>query len=164
MTAPTWRTSSRRPRSSTTRRSQQTRSPARRSDSAASGAGRHTKQGRSMPDLVVIVPSRERPVAAHELADAFDKTTRADTQLCFVIDKRDAAGIDEYPFEYNAATVWQESTTMVEALNLCALDLVDPKQPLGGVLGNPFALGFMGDDHRPRSVGWDELYLDKLRE
>jgi hypothetical protein len=29
---------------------------------------------------------------------------------------------------------------------------------------SPFAVGFMGDDHRPRSVGWDKAYLDALRE
>lgn len=117
-----------------------------------------------MPDLVVIVPTRGRPEAAVELRAVFEATTTADTQLCFVIDKRDVDGIYDYPFEHNAATVWQESTTMVEALNLCALDLIDPRQPLGGVLGNPFAVGFMGDDHRPRTRGWDERYLEKLRE
>ena len=28
----------------------------------------------------------------------------------------------------------------------------------------PFAIGFMGDDHRPRTVGWDTAYLEALRE
>jgi hypothetical protein len=31
-----------------------------------------------------------------------------------------------------------------------------------GQLG--FAVGFMGDDHRPRTVGWDTNYLNTLRE
>lgn len=27
-----------------------------------------------------------------------------------------------------------------------------------------YAVGFMGDDHRPRTVGWDQNYLDALHE
>lgn len=27
-----------------------------------------------------------------------------------------------------------------------------------------FAVGFMGDDHRPRTRGWDSVYLETLRE
>ena len=26
-----------------------------------------------------------------------------------------------------------------------------------------YAVGFMGDDHRPRTIGWDQQYLDSLR-
>lgn len=27
-----------------------------------------------------------------------------------------------------------------------------------------YAIGFMGDDHRPRTVGWDDLYIKALRK
>lgn len=107
-----------------------------------------------MTDLVVIVPSRGRPEAARELTDAFDLTCTTDTRLIFAIDKRDVAGIYGYPHSSRASTQWQESTSMVEALNLAVRDLLRESQP--------FAIGFMGDDHRPRSRGWDEAYLTEL--
>ena len=45
---------------------------------------------------------------------------------------------------------------MVEALNMTAGHLPSHQAA--------FAVGFMGDDHRPRTVGWDKEYLDALRE
>jgi hypothetical protein len=47
---------------------------------------------------------------------------------------------------------------MVEALNGAAGTYAN------GVFGMapPFAIGFMGDDHRPRTKGWDAAYLDAL--
>lgn len=118
-----------------------------------------------MADLTVIVPSRGRPEAAHELVKAFDATCSADTQLVFAIDERDQAGIYDYPYNERATTLWWESTTMVEALNQCAVALATGDPRVGEtLLPPPFALGFMGDDHRPQSVGWDRAYLDALRD
>ena len=46
---------------------------------------------------------------------------------------------------------------MVKALNFSAMYRATDDNP-------PFAIGFCGDDHRPRTVGWDQAYLDALRE
>lgn len=125
-----------------------------------------------MPDLVVIVPSRNRPQAAHELAEAFVETCTADTRLVFTLDERDVAQIYDYPF-FSSGTVdviteWHPSSSMVEALNLCAADVVSPRPNHVFAHLNtgepPLAIGFMGDDHRPRTVGWDTAYLDALEE
>lgn len=114
-----------------------------------------------MSGLVVIVPSRGRPQAAAELAEAFDKTCDAGTRLVFAIDKRDVASIDEYPHDAIASTWWSESSTMVEALNMRAAELLAGEMP---TFGKPFAIGFMGDDHRPRTRGWDSAYLEALHD
>lgn len=114
-----------------------------------------------MADLVVIVPSRDRPQAAHELVKAFDETCALDTQIVFAIDKRDVEGIYEYPNYARAITRWSESSTMVEALNIQSGELVASEMEF---VAPPFAIGFMGDDHRPRTAGWDKEYLDALRE
>jgi hypothetical protein len=116
-----------------------------------------------MADLVVVVPSRGRPKAAHELRDAFEATCVLDTKLVFAIDLRDAEGIYEYPFDDRATTWWSESTTMVEALNMRVHELLNGDMD-EGLVSPPFAVGFMGDDHRPRIRGWDEQYVDTLRE
>lgn len=112
-----------------------------------------------MADLVVIVPSRGRPEAARELNHAISETRTADTRLLLALDKSDPT-LDEYP------DIWQivgtENRNMVDALNLAADYLTGGGSSFIGE--QPFSIGFMGDDHRPRSAGWDKLYLDALRE
>lgn len=120
-----------------------------------------------MADLVVIVPSRGRPEAAHELCQVFGDTCSTTTHVVFAIDDRDSGQIYDYPFGQVwgglvEATTWRNpSTNMVEALNCAARSVLDGEMP--GV-EEPFAICFMGDDHRPRTKGWDARYLEALRE
>ena len=109
-----------------------------------------------MADLLVIVPSRGRPANAVRLAEAFAATCTADTRLMFAIDDDDPARdrypvYPEYGYECLFCGPWQP---MVPKLNLVA----------GSQPRKWFALGFMGDDHLPRTHGWDSLMLDALRE
>lgn len=109
-----------------------------------------------MADLTVIVPSRGRPAAVQPLTEAFKATCTADTRLLFSIDDNDDAG-DKYiaatmGTSFPVAPVAGRNASMVEALNRVAVTV------------DSFAIGFMGDDHLPRSVGWDKSYLDALRE
>lgn len=111
-----------------------------------------------MADLVVVVPSRGRPDAARALAEAFKATCRADTFLVFAVDDSDPTK-DEYGTACDgvrSGTLILPSTTMVEALNLAATRLPQHQ--------DAFAVGFMGDDHHPRTVGWDAAYLAALRD
>lgn len=118
-----------------------------------------------MADLVVIVPSRGRPEAAREVAEAFRETCTADTFLLFAVNDDDptlddnmtVADLSGYPTigGRNCAVTFVRAETMVEALNAAAV--MDGCQ-------QAFAIGFMGDDHRPRTVGWDAAYLDALHE
>jgi hypothetical protein len=111
-----------------------------------------------VPDLVVVVPSRERPQAAAELAATFQDTCRAETLLVFALDHDDptfteyADVVMHYPrVGLNA----QQDGTMVSALNKAAREILREYAGL-------FAVGFMGDDHRPRTLGWDTQFLDAL--
>lgn len=113
-----------------------------------------------MSDLVVIVPSRGRPKAAAELAEAFG-ATRTFAHLVFAIDEDDPTH-DEYAeaLGVHPNTVIDTGgapATMVRALNAVAVRRASAPDA-------PFAIGFMGDDHRPRTPGWDQAYLDTLRE
>lgn len=103
-----------------------------------------------MTDLVVIVPSRGRPIRACAMVDAFQATCTGDTQLLFAVDDDDVTRLD-YPKGLTAAL---PSRSMNEALNLSAVALA----------GSSFAVGFMGDDHMPRTPGWDAAYVNALRE
>lgn len=118
----------------------------------------------AVADLIVIVPSRGRPESVHPLAEAFWATCTADTVLLFVVDASDPK-LDEYKaavdLEHKAGRAigfgTGPSTTMVEALNGAAEMLANDDD-------TPFAIGFLGDDHCPRTVGWDAAYLEALRE
>lgn len=113
-----------------------------------------------MADLVVIVPSRGRPAAASELARAFGET-RTTAHLVFAIDEDDptkgeyADALGVYPS--SVIDTGGAPATMVRALNACAVKRASAPDA-------PFAIGFMGDDHRPRTQGWDQAYLDALKE
>lgn len=109
-----------------------------------------------MPDLTVIVPSRGRPEAAVELADTFALTCKADTQLVFAVDvgSGDVEIYDDVLDGSDAGLFFADSHNMVESLNYAATFYA----------GDGFALGFMGDDHRPRTMGWDALYLEELHK
>jgi hypothetical protein len=110
-----------------------------------------------MSDLVVIVPSRGRPQAAAELADAFVETCTAKTELLFAVDAGDPTG-GQYRSDAvllpGAGVMRCGSRSMVDALNEAATYAAR----------TAFAVGFMGDDHRPRTRGWDQAYLDALWE
>lgn len=109
-----------------------------------------------MADLVVVVPSRGRPGALREVADAFAETCTANTILVASLDSTDVR-LDEYVDDRYGYRLVNPNKTMVEALNVgVSLGLAfEPKA---------FAVGFMGDDHRPRTKGWDQAYLDALHE
>lgn len=111
-----------------------------------------------MTELVVIVPSRGRPEAAAELVENFRETCTAATFLAFAVDESDPTR-DQYGEACNgvtSGTLILPSTTMVQALNLAAVHLPAHQ--------DAFAVAFLGDDHRPRTVGWDRAYLDALRD
>lgn len=112
-----------------------------------------------MADLVVIVPSRGRPQAAIELSQAFAETCTADTRLVFAVDDDDPTRgdycVDLAAYRGASVVLIENPTNMVGALNRAASIFADE---------SAFAIGFMGDDHRPRTVGWDKEYLDALRE
>lgn len=111
-----------------------------------------------MTDLVVIVPSRSRPEQARSLIGAFRDTCTAATRLVFAIDADDPRGGDYADVLLEGAgLVEQPPGSMVSALNHAAGIQMGDDEP-------PFALGFMGDDHCPRSHGWDRAYLDALHE
>jgi Methionine biosynthesis protein MetW len=119
-------------------------------------------------DLVVIVPSRGRPEAARELAQMFTSTAQANSILVFAVDDDDPdlPGYSDIIRQFyrsalhpriNVCMVDNESHTMVEALNKTARFLAEQRDA-------PYAMGFMGDDHRPRTLGWDKKYVECLKE
>lgn len=136
-----------------------------------------------MPDLVVIIPTRGRPRTVPELVESFRETCREDTHLILAVDENDPdleaysdnvrhaiygaylTGEDGGWRTYTAdPSVWKKvgvcvvdnPTNMVGAMNRTARYVLD------FVKAQPRAIAFMGDDHRPRTPGWDTAYLEAL--
>ena len=104
--------------------------------------------------IVYLVPSRGRPGNAYELVQAWDATLGdvPAAALVLVVDD-DEPDLDGY---------------LALELPPWADILVGPRLRLGPTLNElapvfavgRTAVGFMGDDHRPRTTGWDERLLD----
>lgn len=103
-------------------------------------------------DLTMIVPSRGRPQNIKRLVKAMAETITINTKLLVVIDIDDPVAA-EYIKVLEAAQEWPWVSLYVQSaanklnpiLNYCAKQYA------------PFTdfIGFMGDDHLPRTVGWD---------
>lgn len=110
-----------------------------------------------MAELTYLVPSRGRPKNAVQLYESFRETCELDTKLIILVDQDDPALSTYYTLLNGFGQVLvvnPEKRGMVEALQL---GLQTYREHLG------FAIGFMGDDHRPRTVGWDRRYVEQLK-
>lgn len=115
----------------------------------------------------MIVPSRGRPQAVAEMHAAVVEADTTIGRVMFVVDADD----ETWP-EY-AAVVDRLGDQRILAIRL---GLVDDRIPgmvqslneaaiYQASIGNVFAIGFMGDDHRPRpsAVPWDHAYVAELK-
>jgi hypothetical protein len=118
-----------------------------------------------MTDLIVIVPTRERHGAMEKMLRAFSETCRGDTILAFAVDGEDCnADYREawerleplFPRQRRLFFSGGERLRMIGTLNLAAQQIISGLQP--------YAIAYMGDDHRPRTDGWDVLYVNALRD
>lgn len=116
-----------------------------------------------MADFIMIVPSRGRPGSVRQIAESFASACTASTTLFVAVDDDDPEVQAYRQAVESAREVWpridlvvQEAPgNMATALNMaCAVACSEYPEAK--------AYGFMGDDHRPRSKGWDAEYLSTL--
>jgi len=116
------------------------------------------------PELIVIVPTRSRPMHVQKVVQAWHNTLAFTDggELHFVIDGDDPER-DNYEIEIETARVTEPNLSysvhltwkpLVPKLNRAAMMLAE---------FHPYALGFAGDDHLPRTRGWAHTYVDALR-
>lgn len=107
--------------------------------------------------MCVVVPSRGRPENAERLAQAF-KDTNTEADLYVIIDNDDPKW-DEYAKSQNYKKLPADNKTggCAKSLNTGAVHLLDiTKYPLYDYFV------FMGDDHLPRTQGWDKAFIQAL--
>lgn len=107
-------------------------------------------EGRHMDDLLMIVPTRGRPDSVTAILDCW-RQTGATAGLLFAVDDDDPllAGYREHMETINDPRIhWVTGPRLrlCGTLNKVALEYA-PRYRF---------LAFMGDDHRPRTAGWDE--------
>lgn len=100
--------------------------------------------------LLLIVPSRKRPAACKELLAAFNETSK-DADIIFGLDDDDNSSYSPEVLRHAAIN---PRLRMGGTLNLIATQNADKYQ----------FLSFMGDDHRPRTTGWDTILCDAIGE
>lgn len=100
-----------------------------------------------MTTVTMLVPSRGRPGSVSEMADAWDETDPLhEARLVWVLDADDPRA-DEYRDELRIYP-WMQFMWFPEWMPLV------PKLNAAAVRAKGDVIGFMGDDHRPRSSGW----------
>lgn len=101
--------------------------------------------------LTVICPTRGRTVATYEAWASFVATReREDTQLLFAISN------DEDPKDYSVPLVIVPKREWMNEVLQSAVDrILEAENP-------PSLLGFIGDDNRFRTPGWDVAVSDSL--
>lgn len=114
-------------------------------------------------ELLMIVPSRGRPQNVAALLDAWRETATGAADLLVALDLDDPT-VPDYKL-VSAAFQWPADRGRFHCR-------VGERLRLGGTLntvaleqaGHYRMVGFLGDDHRPRTVGWDRRMVDALDE
>jgi hypothetical protein len=102
-----------------------------------------------MNKVLLIVPTRGRPTKSLEFYDEFKKNSTI-TDLVFGLDDDDVEypRIDGVMYEVNPRAM------MNGTLNLIATKYADQYE----------YIAFMGDDHRPRTPGWDAELVNSIKD
>lgn len=109
-----------------------------------------------MDGLLTLVPTRNRVENALGLLHTwYDTSEEESSGLLFIVGTEDPR-FDEYVEKIPKQHILTfPQRGLVKALNYAVSE---------GYAEEYEALGFMGDDHRPRTVGWDRSYLDSLQQ
>lgn len=105
--------------------------------------------------ILTLCPTRGRPAQAAEVHRSFLATIQgADTGLLFVVDEDDPSKFSYLEMDLPVMEV--EGGSMAAALNQAAMFASQTQMAT--------ILGFIGDDHRFRSKGWDQVIEQHLTE
>lgn len=99
--------------------------------------------------MMIVVPTRGRPHVVSEMIETFALTRTGIAELLFAVDQSDTS-VADYVMALGGCPPWVHymvgpSTNMAEAL----------RAGVSRAIGTSEVVGFMGDDHRPRTFGWD---------
>ena len=106
-----------------------------------------------MRNLVILVPSRNRPESIAELIKSLDET-ETESDLIVIVDS-DEPQMDAYlELGCDVLMVEKNGKGMAKPLNFAANHYRDKYRHFA----------FLGDDHRPRTKNWDTIFINALDE
>jgi hypothetical protein len=106
-------------------------------------------------ELLMIVPTRGRPQNARDLYTSWMATVTGNSRLLFVVDE------DDPQLEsYRAQMAWMLHAQLLIGPRLRMVGSLNAAATSQGVQCK--YVGFMGDDHRPRTLGWDMRFIEVL--
>lgn len=100
-----------------------------------------------MNNTLIIVPSRKRQSRIDYFYEHF-KTNSLKSDIVFVLDDDD----DDYPVYEDAMYEVLPRDTVPNKINIAAMKYIDDYK----------YIGFLGDDHVPKTYGWDHLLTKDL--
>ena len=106
-------------------------------------------------ELLMIVPTRGRPQNARDLYTSWMATVTGNSQLLFVVDED-----DPQLGTYQTQMAWMLNAQMLIGPRLRMVGSLNAAATSQGVQYK--YVGFMGDDHRPRTLGWDTRFIEVL--
>lgn len=101
-----------------------------------------------MNELLVIVPSRSRPESVEQMREVFYGHGTGMADLMFATDD------DQEPYPYVPGVSYSRGPRLRMCGTLNAVAVKEAKRYK--------YIGFMGDDHRPRTYQWDRQVIDAL--
>jgi len=104
--------------------------------------------------MIVIVPTRNRPLSAADLIECW-RQTDATATLFFAVN-------DDDPQLQSYHTLLVDAPDFVRWLRVPATNMGEALQYAAQRTGKHDVVGFMGDDHRPRTPRWDARIRDEF--
>lgn len=103
-----------------------------------------------MPDMLVIIPSRNRPESVAEITKHLLEQS-IDIDICFGLDDDDISN-----YEYVPGIIYERNPRIL-------------MNGTNNILATKYAnkykyICFLGDDVRPRTYGWDKILLEPLKD
>ena len=106
-----------------------------------------------MRNLVILVPSRNRPESIAELIKSLDET-ETESDLIVIVDSDEPQMNAYLELGCDVLMVEKNGKGMAKPLNFAANHYRDKYRHFA----------FLGDDHRPRTKNWDTIFINALDE
>lgn len=108
-----------------------------------------------MTDLAIITPTRGRPERVREMIDAARGNAVGPVHIWLGIDRDDPLGDETIAATLDTSAIRDERRSLSAWTNHLARMALDSPDP-------PRYLASLGDDHRPRTPGWDQRLIDAI--
>jgi hypothetical protein len=116
-----------------------------------------------MADLAIITPSRDRPERLTQMLAAVERTAQLDVEVYVGLDLDDQSdylggtyGVQRQAGTFDVGTFRGLRKSLSAWTNVLAATALEDPNP-------PRYLASLGDDHLPRTLGWDRILIERIQ-